>query len=744
MNPEGLPKQEEVNYIDNVAFKPIKNKEGQILYYASSDRGRKVIKLPVGMGVDVDKVYKVRILKDTEPNDPETGYYEGTIDDSESGSDSVHWPHVEILVDSLERSKRAAQNASVELFDETGIPRDQRIDMTEVEIASNAKNPRVALKALESQMENEQRVKEVLGEDSTEKTFVDFQKANLTEALRGFHDIESKEEELLREETSILEKLGDEPTGSALEALDEIRTELELLAVMKHRLYQSSPEAFYGLHLLELKGYKDDLERGKIVETPYVKERINDVVAHMRAQKPVLIYGHLGSGKTELAMHVARKYILADRPDIDKKIETDFDTWFVENPNASRKEQQQKKDELEVTHRSALVISGSKNMSTAELYGHQVLDIEGVDKTELDSFAKEVEGKYNAWVKEHEVDLTKLTPEEKEQEKNRAHDRILQTYLTQFKNGTISDYFLGPIYQAMEEGRPVIIDEVNAIPHEVLISLNHILTRKAGDEISVQQDSGKAVTIKNGYGVIMTGNLNQGQDRYVDRQDMDPAFLSRLYKMEYDYLPQATEGTFEEASLGDNELFHLLLSRIMDKRGNINAPNDAIVKLWDLAKAARVTQNVFAGKETNSAYYFKEAGTRGVQYLLKESVLSLRNIDRVITQWQKDGYRYELDYYIWTEFISQSTTPTDKAYLYQLFKDQFGFFSSEWWDQKPNYGNGGSITSFDIKVPKRAGTPLHLNGPRETVSYGFGLEPRRKEWPKQTRDKNFTESENTS
>ena len=87
----------------------------------------------------------------------------------------------------------------------------------------------------------------------------------------------------------------------------------------------------------------------------------------------------------------------------------------------------------------------------------------------------------------------------------------------------------------MDDGRPVIIDEVNAIPHELLISMNHVLTRKVGDEVNVQQNSGSAITIKDGYGVMMTGNLNQGDERYVDRQDMDPAFLSRVYKIEYDY-----------------------------------------------------------------------------------------------------------------------------------------------------------------------------------------------------------------
>lgn len=404
-------------------------------------------------------------------------------------------------------------------------------------------------------------------------------------------------------------------------------------------------------------------------------------MAHIAANKPVLIHGHLGSGKTELAMHIAKNYI----------------------------------------GKEALVVSGSKHTSLAEIYGHQILAIDKINKSELDGFTREVEHKFNEWLEENK--------EADENDKNRAHDRILQTYLTQFKGGTISDFFLGPIYRAMEDGRPVIIDEVNAIPHEILISLNHILTRKAGDKVNVQQDSGKIVEVREGFGIIMTGNLNQGQEKYIDRQDMDPAFLSRLYKIEYDYLPQKTEGSLDDEAGAENELFHLLLARTMDRNGNLEMPKGSVRKLWNLAKAARVTQDIFAGKEINSAYYFQEAAGRPIKYLLKESVLSIRAIDNILTQWQKDGYKNEFDYYLWKEFVSQGTIASDKAYLYQLLKDRFNFFQSDGWEKNPNYGSGGLISSFDVKAPQNFPLEKDFFGPRESVEFAFGKAPERAVWP---------------
>ncbi len=559
--------------------------------------------------------------------------------------------------------------------------------------------PRLARRVAETKELASQKAESLLGpEGSLERELETFRRQNLFNAMRQDRDLLVRRIELVREETDLLDRLKAEPAGVEAEVLAEIRAERELIDTEREALVESSPEAFFGMHLRELKKYKEGLQTGKMVETPYVREQADDIAAHLRANRPVLIYGHLGSGKTELAMHIARKYIGKD----------------------------------------ALVVSGSKYTSLAELYGHQVLALDKVDKDETDAYAKDVEAKYEAWVAEH--------PNADEQKKSLAHDRILQTYLTRFKSGTVTDFFLGPIYRAMEEGRPVIIDEVNAIPHEVLISLNHILTRKPGDVVNVQQDSGKQVKIQEGFGIIMTGNLNQGQQTYVDRQDMDPAFLSRLYKKEYDYLPQDTDQPLVDVDKDvDSELFQLLLARVMDKNGNIEAPDGTMDKLWTLAKAARVTQNVFAGKENNSAYYFQDGGARSTKYLLKESVLSLRALDGIISQWQKDGYNKELDYYVWQEFISQSTVPADRAYLYQLFKNQFGFFQAEvadadkadggkvdgdkGWPQDPDYGKGGNIPSFNIKAPKLPASKVTFTGPREVVAAAFGPGPERDVWP---------------
>ena len=491
-----------------------------------------------------------------------------------------NWQEVEKSVNQAEEAQRQADQASADIYDATGETKEERASL-EIENSS-----RVLKKATEREGFFDEEAKKILGaKESPQNELVRLRWNNLISALRAEREIEKKKQALLDEESDIIKQPEKTPSSSELDAIDEIRQEKDELDAQRQQLLESTPEAYFGLHLKELKEYQRGLHSARIVETSYVRSQIDDIVTHFRAGKPVMIYGHLGTGKTEIALHIAKKNL----------------------------------------GKEALVISGSKHTTLAELYGHHVLSLKETRHEEIETYVRQVEDKYNQWLEKNKTKLDEMPAAEQEGEKNRAHDRFLQTFLSAHQGGTVSDFFMGPIYRAMEEGRPVIIDEVNAIPHEVLISLNHILTRRPGETINVQQDSGRTITIKDGFGVMMTGNLNQGQEKYIDREDLDPAFLSRLYKIEHDYLPQRKEGGLDETD-GSDEQFSLVLSMLMDKNGNLDLPQGSVRQLWRLSKAARVFQDIFAGREVEGAYY-QQAGENSVVYFLKESVLSLRAMD---------------------------------------------------------------------------------------------------------------------
>ena len=217
---------------------------------------------------------------------------------------SQAWQQAEKNINKAERANRKGARASSLLHEKTWVTKEKRRKKPP---ELPAEKNRVLTVAQEREQTLEKEVKQLLGEvGSLERSLVVLQKKNLIAALREDRSLTKRRRELTEEENAILENL-DTPGGSGLEALEDIRTELNAVTNEYEMLVQSSPEAFYGLHLKELKEYKKELKHGRIVETPYVQNKAEDIVAHLQANRPVLVYGHFGSGKTELAMHVARK-----------------------------------------------------------------------------------------------------------------------------------------------------------------------------------------------------------------------------------------------------------------------------------------------------------------------------------------------------------------------------------------------------------------------------------------------------
>ncbi len=633
------------------------------------------------------------------------------------------WKKIDDNINNAERLKRQAGSLRNNNLDEIFIEpmsdiSSGRLESIGLNIDLNQDVNTIAEHA--DRLENESQ--EIMSE--LENSLVSTRFKNLSRAMKIDDALDQKQNQILDAEIKTRKKIFDaQTTGRTPSAESEFLSNIEnykkQIETKREEIKQHDPESWYGLNLKELKDLKNNLKSGKIVETGYVKKQSDDVMAHVLSGQPVFIHGHLGSGKTELAFHVAKK-ILENRGDlVEQSVNEKGESIITDN-------------------RSALIISGSKHTSLSELYGHMTLDMSTIDSElsvqKREDFLTNVQKRFDTWIENNQS--------ASDSEKTRQFDLIKSAYQTElageYAKGTITDFYTGPVFKAMEQGRPVILDEVNAIPHEILISLNHLLTRKPGDKVSIQQDSGKEITVRDGFGFILTGNINDGTNElYIGREDMDPAFLSRLYKMEHQYLPQATEGTIDEASIKNehgqgNELFEIMMARIMDRHGNIEIPEGELRKIWNLAKAARIIQDIFAGKNTNSSYYFIQSGNSQAQpYRLKEGVLSIRGIDKIISAWQSDGMIKEFDHYVYKEFIGSVANIQDRAFLYQLMNAQFGFFTSNGWNQSPDYGVGGKVTNFNINAPENNAPAKIFMSARDTVDIMFGTEnvPERTEFP---------------
>ena len=115
---------------------------------------------------------------------------------------------------------------------------------------------------------------------------------------------------------------------------------------------------------------------------------------------------------------------------------------------------------------------------------------------------------------------------------------------------------------------------------------------------------------------------------------------------------------------------------------------------------------------------------------LKESVLSLRNILRVLDNWNL-GEEKDLTLALWDGFISSITNPKDQAYILSQAL-RFGFFKeSEGWTLK-NENFGKVVQEYD---DLRTRPYEYTRGETESLSYFdlikilFGPRPERKEVP---------------
>ena len=450
--------------------------------------------------------------------------------------------------------------------------------------------------------------------------------------------------------------------GNAKKILQKIEERREEMEKELKELFSSSPEMWYVHHLLTLRGYKKALLNGEMIKTPYVREKMDEVLDCIVEQKPVFLTGHTGGGKTELAKHAARESYIA------KKLQQDTEDPDTEDRKAEDPE-------------PYFIISGSEQTQVNDIFGRQALILK--------------EGK----------NFTGFKP--------------------------------GPLYRAMEEGKVLIIDEVNAIPHEVLISLNDVLSPGAiGKGIITIPHTEEEVHIKPGFNVVFTGNLNtESGSSYAGLKEISPAFFSRVRHIDYDYLPQSIEGHLNEADEKD-ELFHIFLAKVMDRYGNAELPPHSIRRLWELAKTARDLQDNFAGK--------REIKNGGVTYQLEKHVPDLRRLVGVLDAWEKDAYTHTLDYHLERVFIDPipDESESDREFIRKRFKRIGNFFNQGYkrrvneddkefthkeqmaeyaFGTPPNSKNGGEIRVTTDRVRGNASPELNNKKPlknKEATSVG--------------------------
>lgn len=158
------------------------------------------------------------------------------------------------------------------------------------------------------------------------------------------------------------------------------------------------------------------------------------------------------------------------------------------------------------------------------------------------------------------------------------------------ENGaSVSEFVPGPIIRAMEQGTPLILDEINAMLPELLKRLNKIMQLRPGDRFTVQEDSGKIVEVQPGFCIIATAN--EKSKRYKGVDDLSVEFQNRfganINRVRYpDYDKGYDEYPRENAQLA--------MATVATQRGEL-PPDIDEGEFENFVRAARLSQQIFSG-----------------------------------------------------------------------------------------------------------------------------------------------------
>lgn len=458
----------------------------------------------------------------------------------------------------------------------------------------------------------------------------------------------------------------------------------------------------------------ENQNNGKLINVDYVDEAKKKIKKALINGNPINIFGHLGSGKTAIATEAAVEYAVERK--IQSYLELSMETWYIEHIDADFEEMIEnfssfnsyiKKYYKNILNNpldsqwqelQPLFISGSHNLTYEDMFVEKTLKLENTFSVDsLENHLKTIAISFNNWILDHKNELKEMSDEEAINAKIEIWKSLSDILVAQNSSfGTEIKKIEKEILIALRQGRVVIIDELNAIAMSNLIALNDILQKKRGEYVYVTGVG--AVKIEDGFAIIGTGNLSNSIVNYEGTNELNPAFKSRFINMEYNYLPQNLTGEYNNQSdLYENQLFRVIITRLLDLDGSLRIPypQRSIDELFRFAQLSRLTQNVFMGKWRDS-----QDGERDIVDIeLRESVLSIRNIMRVLDEWNL-GEEKDFSKALWDAFISSITSPEDQNYILSQ-AIRFGFFnSSEGWNNELRYSWDYTLSFEDIRKEK--------------------------------------------
>jgi hypothetical protein len=215
---------------------------------------------------------------------------------------------------------------------------------------------------------------------------------------------------------------------------------------------------------------------------------------------------------------------------------------------------------------------------------------------------------------------------------------------------TVFDY--SEFVKAQKEGHPVILDEVNLMPHEFAGMLHDLLQKRVGD-VWKHPVTGEEIPIR--APIMATANLKS--ERYKQRYELDVATLRRFIggagAREIHYLDLGKKN--KEGQYIAPETLQILTAVLADRHGNIQwseaeAPQK-VDELKRFAAACRKIQEDFTLSVREGA---EESLAKSDRLAFRELVVTLKDQIEIMKSWKAGGFKESLGNVVLREFFHKA------------------------------------------------------------------------------------------
>ena len=206
--------------------------------------------------------------------------------------------------------------------------------------------------------------------------------------------------------------------------------------------------------------------------------------------------------------------------------------------------------------------------------------------------------------------------------------------------------------KAQKEGRPVILDEVNLMPHEFAGILHDFLQKRVGD-VWTHPVTGEQITIT--APIMATANLKS--ERYKQRYELDVATLRRFIggagarEIHYLDINKKDKGGGYIAP----ETLKILGSVLANRHGNIEwSETEAPQKMEELKRFVSACRKIQEDFTLSIREGGEETLARTDRLAFRELVITLKDQIEIMKAWKAGGFKESLQQIILREFFHKA------------------------------------------------------------------------------------------